>query len=106
MGMFDVYEPVPGRTCPTCSAPLREWQGKEGPRLGLVFRQGVLGEVGTALDGWPEHQPLRGDPERLPAAFRISSYDCPNHRPIHAQCASEDGTWTRTEIIPPDAEPG
>ena len=106
MGMFDVYEPVPGRTCPSCSAPLREWQGKEGPRLGLVFRQGVLGEVGRALDGWPEYRPLRGDPERLPAAFRISSYDCPNHRPIHAQCASEDGTWTRMEIIPPDAEPG
>ena len=106
MGMFDVYEPVPGRTCPTCSAPLREWQGKEGPRLGLVFRQGVLGEVGTALDGWPEYRPLRGDPERLPATFRISSYDCPNHRPIHARCTSEDGTWTRTEIIPPDAEPG
>ena len=105
MGMFDVYEPVPELTCPSCSAPLREWQGKEGPRLCLVFRQGVLGELGTALDGWPEYRTLNGDPERLPTAFRIYTYDCPNHRPIHARCTSEEGTWTRTEIIPPEAEP-
>lgn len=105
MGMFDVYEPVPELTCPSCAAPLREWQGKEGPRLCLVFRQGVLGELGTALDGWPEYRKAHGDPERLPAGFRIYSFDCRRHRPINARCTSEDGTWTRTEIIPPDAEP-
>ena len=106
MGMFDVYEPVPERTCPSCSAPLREWQGKEGPKHGLVFRQGVADAIGTALDGWPEYEKLHGDPERLPAAFRIYSYDCPRHRPIYAECSSEDGTWTRTEVIPLEAEPG
>lgn len=106
MSMFDTYEPLPELTCPCCSASLRDWQGKDGPRLCLVFRQGVPGAVGTALDGWPEYRKLHGDRERLPAAFRIYSYDCPRHRPIYARCASEDGTWTRTEIISPDAEHG
>lgn len=106
MGMFDVYEPVPELICPSCSTPLGNWHGKEGPRLCLVFRQGEPDAVGTALDGPPECRALHGDPVRLPAEFRIYSYDCPIHRPVYARCTSEDGTWTRTEIIPPDADPG
>jgi hypothetical protein len=106
MGMFDVYEPVPGLTCPSCATPLREWQGKEGPRLCLVFRQGVPDAIGTALDGPPEYRTLHGDAVHLPAAFRIYSHDCPRHCPIYALCGSEEGVWTQTEIIPPgdDAE--
>ena len=102
MGMFDVYEPVPELTCPSCSAPLRDWHGKEGPRVCFVFRQGESDAIGTALDGPPEYRTLHGDPVRLPAAFRIYSHDCPRHRPIYALCGSEEGVWTRTEIIPPD----
>lgn len=106
MGMFDVYEPVPELTCPSCSTPLRNWLGKEGPRLCLVFRQGEPDAVGTALDGPPEYRALHGDAVRLPPEFRIYSHDCPIHRPVYARCTSEGGTWTRTEVIPPDAEPG
>lgn len=102
---FDVYEPVPELTCPSCSTPLRNWRGKEGQRLCMVFRQGEPEAVGTALDGRPEYRKRHGDPERLPAAFLIFSFDCQRHRPIYARCTSEDGTWTRTEIIPPDADP-
>ena len=104
MGTFDVYEPVPELTCPSCATPLREWQGKEGPRLCLVFRQGEPDAVGTALDGPPEYRALHGEPVRLPPAFRIYSHDCPRHRPIYVLCGSEDGVWTRTEIIPPDVD--
>jgi|GEM_PF-6540663 len=102
MGLFDVYEPEPELTCPACLIPLREWQGREGPRLCLVFRQCEPDAVGTALDGAPEYRRPNGDPFRLPPAFRIYSHDCPCHRPIYAFCGSEEGVWTRTEIIPPD----
>lgn len=104
MGTFDVYEPEPELTCPSCSIPLRDWQGREGPRLCLVFRQGEPDAVGTALDGPPVYRELHGDPVRLPPAFRIYSHDCPRHRPIYALCGSEEGVWTRTEIIPPDVD--
>ena len=87
-----------------CSVPLRDWQGREGPRLCLVFRQGQPDAVGTALDGPPVYRELHGDPVRLPPAFRIYSHDCPRHRPIYALCGSEEGVWTRTEIIPPDVD--
>ena len=52
------------------------------------------------------YRELHGDPVRLPPAFRIYSHDCPRHRPIYALCGSEEGAWTRTEIIAPndDAE--
>jgi hypothetical protein len=106
MGIFDVYEPVPGLTCPRCVTPLREWQGKEGPRHGLVFRQGEPDAVGTALDGPPEYWKPHGEPIRLPTAFRICSHDCPRHRPIYALCGTEEGVWARTEVIPPDDEVG
>ena len=102
MGMFDVYEPEPELTCPSCSTLLRDWHGKEGPRLCLVFRQGEPDAVGTALDGPPEYRKLCGEPIRLPPAFRIYSHDCPRHRPIYALCGSEEGVWKRIEIIPPD----
>ena len=102
MGMFDVYEPVPALTCPSCSTPLRDWHGKEGPRVCFVFRQGESDAIGTALDGPPEYRKPYGEPVRLPPAFRIYSHDCPRHRPIYALCGSEEGVWTRTEIIPPD----
>ena len=102
MGMLDVYEPVPERTCPSCSTPLRNWQVKEGPKVCFVFLQGESDAIGTALDGPPEYRKSHGDPVRLPPAFRIYSHDCPRHRPIYALCGSEEGVWTRTEIIPPD----
>lgn len=102
---FDVYEPVPELTCPSCWTPLRNRRGNEGQRLGMAFRQSEPEAVGTALDGRPEYRTQHGDPERLPAALLIFSFDCQRHRPIYARCTSEDGTWTRTEVIPPDAGP-
>ncbi len=78
--MFDVYQPIPGLACPICARRLRIWQGKEGPRLCLVFRQGVFDAIGTALDGWPVYQKLYGDPIRLRSVFHIYSYDC--RRPV------------------------
>lgn len=105
MGMFDVYQPVPGLACPLCATRLRNWQGKEGPRLCLVFRQGVFDAIGTALDGWPVYRKSYGDPVRLPPEFHIYSHDCRRHGRIRARCASEEGTWKRTEIIPPDDVP-
>lgn len=100
MSMFDVYEPVPPLRCPVCSQPLTSWQGKQGPRICLVWRQGHADAVGDALDGEPIYRDLPGRPLRLPLEFRIYSYDCPQHYPIHANCECVDGVWTRTTLMP------
>ncbi len=105
MGMFDVYQPVPGLVCLLCARRLRNWQGKEGPRLCLVFRQGQFDAIGTVLDGWPVYRKLYGGPVRLPPVFHIHSYDCRRHGRIRARCTSDEGTWTRTEVILPDDVP-
>ena len=103
MSMFDFYEPVPALWCPVCSQPLTTWQGKQGPRICLVWRQGHADAVGDALDGEPIHRDLPGSPLRLAPEFRIHSYDCPRHHPIHANCECVDGVWTRTTLMPFEA---
>ena len=100
MGMYDVYEPVPSLACPVCSTPLEEWQGKQGPRSCLVFRQGSSDAIGTALDGEHDYRELYGPPLQLPPEFRIHSYDCLRHYPIYATCECVDGVWTGTTLMP------
>jgi len=100
MSMFDFYEPVPALGCPVCSQPLSIWQGKQGPRICLVWRQGHADPVGDALDGEPVYRHLPGSPLHLPPEFRIHSYDCPRHYPIHATCECVDGVWTGTTLMP------
>jgi hypothetical protein len=104
MSMFDFYEPVPALRCPVCSQPLTTWQGKQGPRICLVWRQGHADAVGDALDGEPIYRDLPGSPLRLPPEFRIHSYDCPRHHPIHANCECADGMWIRTTLPPFEAQ--
>lgn len=103
--MVDVYQPVPGLDCPLCATRLRTWQGKEGPRLCLVFRQGLFDAIGTALDGWPVYRKLYGDPVRLPPVFHIYSYDCRRHGRIRARCASQEGTWMPRRSFRPTTSP-
>lgn len=100
MSMFDFYEPVPPLVCPVCSQPLTTWQGKQGPRISLIWRQGHADAVGDALDEDPIYRDLPGSELRLPPEFRIDSCDCLRHYPIHATCKCVNGVWTRTTLVP------
>jgi hypothetical protein len=69
MGFFDTYIPQPLLQCPECHRELRDWQGKGGPCLLLMWTQGTRQPRATDLDV---------DVARvaLPDEFLIYSYDC------------------------------
>lgn len=99
MTMFDWYEPQPALACPVCGQPLHEWQGYDGPCGLLVWRQGLAAAIAQRVDGevrWSDDERQR---RRLPAAFCISSVDCGCPFPVEAIGRTEQGLWTRTELV-------
>jgi hypothetical protein len=95
MGMFDLYKPAPAIGCPACGAPLRKWQGKDGPCALFVWAQGGVAPVDQPID-----EDLRFPAEeratfRLPDTFRISA-SCPCGPRVEAEGRCEGGTWTHT----------
>ncbi len=99
MGMFDWYRPEPPLSCPACGAPLSVWQGKDGPRLLLVWKQGQARAIGIGADDVDTMSPLEADASRLPGRFRFRSWDCEDHRPAEAEGEVEKGVWVRTRIV-------
>jgi hypothetical protein len=99
MSMFDWYQPATQLTCPECGTPLKEWQGKDGPCGLFVWREGVRHPVDQLIDDEEVRLPP-GELSRftLPSSFEIYSYDCPNHQPIDAVCATGDGVWSSTQV--------
>ncbi len=100
MGMFDSFKPARPLTCPACGLPLRRWQGKDGPCVLFVWREGVASPIDQEVD--EDIRALIPDRERqrLPKTFTIYSYDCPRHQPVDALCSTENNVWTRTEVQP------
>lgn len=97
MSMFDWYRPSHTYDCPVCHAPLRQWQGKDGPCALYVWQQGVAAPIDQACD-----EECRGSTEfmaatRLPDSFTIYSDDCGRHF-VAASCRSIEGVWTETQI--------
>jgi hypothetical protein len=102
MALFDWYEPTDPQlgTCPMCGNPLREWQGKDGPAGGLVWRQGTKRPIDQRVDDDVRLPDKHLAVMTLPERFVIYSYACPNHRPIVARCMSQGGIWTKAELEP------
>jgi hypothetical protein len=95
--MFDEYEPTPAIRCSACGGEVRDWQGKDGPCLLLIWRQGVAAPLGQRSD--PEWH-VAIEHLRLPAEFAIGgSCRCGRHN--EAFCQSVDGTWARTVPLGP-----
>ena len=105
MSLFDWYEPDPPLPCPVCGRPLSRWQGKDGPREMLVWRQGLESPIGLLLDDVDPMLPLDDCETRLPGRFRFRSWDCERHKPIEAEGETEGGEWTRTRLVDPGEEP-
>jgi hypothetical protein len=100
MGMFDWYEPEPPICCPVCGKALTEWQGKDGPRLLFVWRQGFAAPVEHRGDG-EDFQVSDTDLQhwRLPSEFDFYSYDCECPYPVEAIGRTENEVWTLVEVI-------
>ena len=104
MGTFDWYRPDPPLACPRCGRTLEEWQGKDGPCALFVWRQGCIAPVDQPIDEDVRLPPRRREAWRLPPSFRIDSHDCPCERRTDALGTCEDGAWSRTTVVDPEAD--
>jgi len=95
MGMFDYYRPKGVSQCPTCHKELRGWQGKDGPCMLLVWKQGISIPIGFDEECGPLPEGLPGS--RLPPEFNIYSDDCGRHS-VSAACKAVDGVWRETRV--------
>lgn len=99
MGMFDWYRPRAEIQCPECGMPLKEWQGKDGPRALFVWSEGERWPIDQLVE---EEWKLPEDERRkfeLPIEFLIYSYDCDKHV-VSAKGKTIDGVWSETTIHP------
>jgi hypothetical protein len=97
MGFFDTYVPRPALQCPVCHTELRDWQGKDGPCLLLVWTQGSREPQPTDLEI------DRSSLSVLPDEFLIYSYDCACFdRRVEAVGRCVDGVWQSTEFLTAD----
>ena len=100
MGLFDEYIPDPPLSCPACGLRLDSWQGKGGPNLLMVWRQGVIGPKDQAI----VDEDFRFGPEemaelRLPDEFQIYTQCCGDHFFINAYCKTTDEIWSHTDMV-------
>jgi hypothetical protein len=96
MGMFDSYVPQPMLKCPVCGEDLRDWQGKDGPCLLLVWRQGVRRPRATDLE-------VDIDALSLPSEFLVRSHSCDCFEyGIEAVGRCVDGVWRETRFLTAD----
>jgi hypothetical protein len=100
MSMFDYYQPKAELRCPVCLRVLREWQGKDGANGLFVWVEGTPFPINQLVDEEIRVERERRQQLSLPPRFVIYSYDCPDHRPIEAECAAPAGVWSETTVRP------
>ena len=104
--MFDQYQPSPTPHCPYCDGALGDWQGKDGPCLLLVWRQGVAAPVeqmGDAANRVAAEHLLQF---RLPEEFDFMS-PAANCRfcPYYGIGKTENHIWISTILVVPSDAP-
>ena len=100
MGLYDEYVPVPDPSCPKCGSPMRGWQGNDGPRRLVTWKQGEVHPVKAPGDGIDAEE-VRA--LRLPEAFAITGGSCPCSARFGAVCRTdEEGRWISTEVVTRD----
>ena len=98
--MFDHYRPKPDLQCPVCGALGVDWQGKDGPCGLFVWEQGQAAPVDQRVDDECKISAQARAEFRLPARFQIYS-DCRCPTSFDAVGFTEQGVWTRTELLNP-----
>lgn len=100
MGMFDHYRPKPDIQCPVCGASELDWQGKGGPCALFVWEQGQTAPVEQRVDDECKISIEDRAQVRLPVRFEIYA-DCRCPTFLDAVGFTEQGVWTRTELMSP-----
>ena len=95
MGMYDQYEPDPSIHCPYCGTALTEWQGKDGPCVLLIWRQGIAAPRGPFIDPKAALDRFRLPQEFHFAPAKVGCRFCPSYAIGH----SEDGVWKSTTLV-------
>lgn len=98
MGMFDHYQPRAPVACPSCGAALEGFQGKDGPNLLLVWREGLPAPLNSDVDEeWlltPEHLEEIRLPERF--EYYTACDRCQHWAELTGFCI--DGVWTESAL--------
>jgi hypothetical protein len=98
MGMYDEYEPVPQPRCPWCEAGFStHWQGKDGPNLLLVWRQGERHPVDQSIDEDARMERERYAEFVLPEEFTILG-ECDNGHFVTARGRCVGGVWRELNL--------
>ena len=98
MGMFDTYVPSPSLRRPRCQAPLRGFQGKDGPCDQFVWRQGIAAPSDQSVDEKWKLPVEKRDAFRLPERFEIYT-ECSGCKLwVNATGMCEDGVWARSVV--------
>ena len=107
MGLFDTYRPIPALCCPACQQPLSGWQGKDGPCLMLVWKQGHASPVSHEVTEESRLPPEVLAQQRLPDEFHFYTDGCRCVRIVLARGRCVGEIWSESEpITPANARPG
>jgi hypothetical protein len=97
VGMFDTYQPLPVIPCVWCGHEVSTWQGKDGPNLLVVWRQGEPHPIDHPVDEECRLDPASLAELALPPEFVIFGWCDRGHR-LSARCRAIDGVWQMTDL--------
>lgn len=106
MGMFDWYVPERPITCPKCGDALDGWQGKDGPRLLLEWKQGRRSPADQIIDEERAMPPADWEGLVLPEQFEFYTHCDSCFTRVNAVGLCEKQVWTRFWIVKPVGPPG
>lgn len=92
VGMFDWYELREPRSCAVCGDSLDEWQGKDGPCLLFVWRQGIKHPVDQRVDDEVALATEDRNAHTLPREFAIYAF-CRHRHGAWIACSCDEGVW-------------
>ena len=104
--MYDWYEPAGIEECPLCGAAFEDgWQGEDGPKRCLVFRQGESAPVAHEIDPeWPLAEELAAAEiasARLPDGESTIRGPCKARHGFDALITVANGVWIDTRVVGP-----
>ena len=102
MGMFDEFIPDPAIACPECGALWDRFQGKDGPNLLLVWKQGYARPVGHDVDADVRFDADRLGEFSLPERFVILGSGCAHSAKYGVLCECVAGGWATSTVISRD----